>query len=173
MKNCCFTVRNVLETSEKLHQFVFQIKHGSMWKWDCCLWDRASCLLLFSLCFFHLLPSVFPEDSDADCEAHHPYKHTLHTAGLTDTHGGCLPHQPTNHDDHGTHAFPLPTGCTVLHPTGDTDAVKHVLKWHLVCTSVTAPVVSESISLILIDLNIRINLWCLITENMFLKGLKE
>lgn len=47
---------------------------------------------IVSLCLSHMLPAVFPEDSDADCEAQHPYEHTLHTAWLTDSHGGCLPH---------------------------------------------------------------------------------
>lgn len=77
-----------------------------------------------SLCFSSVLSSVFSENSNADCKAHHPNKHALDTAWLTDSHSSRVPRQSTNNDDHGTYAFPFPTGCTVLHPTGKRIAMK-------------------------------------------------
>lgn len=138
IKPACVSLRNVqpnqwrhLKSCAFLFVF-FSIKLGSVWKWVRCLRDAV----VNVLCWFFLArdTTVFPEDSDADCEAHHGHQHALPTARLPDPHSGRLPHQPTNHDGHGPHAFPLPAGCTVLHPTGGARAPNHyafIFMWHV------------------------------------------
>lgn len=88
------TKNNVIAVRILLPKFLWPLKNYS-WLY---LRKRNACMLRMRLLHLgsHLMSSVvslsvFPEGSDAGCEAHHPDKHAHVTAWLTDSHGGRLP----------------------------------------------------------------------------------